>query len=164
MTLLRPTAGAGTEAGQVLVLTALAIALLLWVVLPVTSLALAAAERAAAQVATDAAALACADAGDIWTLVDARGVAYGARVTVSPTRGPAAARATWRADVAGWPLRALGWRVRVHAAVCTLRVRVRGAVPLWRLLGAERGPTWRLRAEARAMAPPAGLPGRDGAA
>ena len=152
------------EAGQVLVLTALMIGIVLVLLLPVAALALVAAERAATQGAADAAALACAAAGDRWTVVDARGVVYGERVAVSATRGPTAAASAWMTDLAGWPVRTLAWRTAVQGTRCTVQARVRGTAPLWDLLGQAAGPRWWVRAAARAVLPPGPGAGRTAGA
>ena len=147
------------ERGQALVLEALVIGLVLIFLLPVSSLALVAAERAGTQTAADAAALACAGAADVWTVVDARGTVYAARVTVAARRGRDAAVRAWDANVRGWPLTTLGWSVAIGGAECRFRASVRAGVPLWRLLGRGTGPAWHLTAAARAVSPAAGAAG-----
>ena len=139
------------ERGQALVLEALVLGMVLIFLLLVS--ALVAAERAGTQAGAGGAALACAGAADLWTVVESRETVHAGRVAVSATRGAAAARPAWGANVLGCPSSTLGWAGRVGRAECSFHASVGAVLPLWGLLGPGSGRAWQLLAAARAVPP-----------
>ncbi len=140
--------GDGGESGQGLVLGVLGLGVLCWCLMLCGVVGLLVADRAAARVAADGAALACAARGWSVSLVDARGVVYGREVRLDQSSAQAAARAAWRQNLRGWPLQTQAFEVSTQGGLCAVRAQLQARIPFWPLIRGGAPPQWAVVAQA----------------
>lgn len=126
------------EVGQALVLAVLWLALGGLLLLTVPGLAITYAERAAAQSAADAAALACAAQATVTRTFDARGMVYSEVAVVRALAGPAAAATAWGLNVALIPLQTVTFAATPSGSYCRVEVAVHSTLPAFSLLSPAR--------------------------